>query len=42
VRGHRLRDLVDVQDTEETAAALCLVDTAGCEMGEEQVRFAVT
>jgi len=33
---HRLTDLMQVQETEETVSALCLVDTAGCDMGEEQ------
>jgi superfamily I DNA and/or RNA helicase len=33
---HRLTDLTQVQETEETVSALCLVDTAGCDMGEEQ------
>ena len=35
VCAHKLADLVQVQETEETLSALCLVDTAGCEMGEE-------
>jgi superfamily I DNA and/or RNA helicase len=33
---HRLTDLTEVQETEETLSALCLIDTAGCDMGEEQ------
>ena len=36
VAGHTLAQLPGVSESEETLAPLCVVDTAGCDMGEEQ------
>ena len=35
-RAHKLTDLTGAEETEETMAALCVVDSAGCDMGEEK------